>query len=185
MRRNASKARNIADIAREAPNYASKSTFEHVHILLSPSDGGAWRLDNDVSSLINEANPEKVLMSCHNWVIVTKHLHLNESIIGLYNMDSGEHTTLPHIVTELEILISASNSNTFDACNMTMREEIVFVTLSFPSNRLYTMRTANNDDSIHESMNMISKPGGINAPTNTEDCEILHAHGTLVRHASS
>ncbi|KAL0230032.1 hypothetical protein PCE1_003596 [Barthelona sp. PCE] len=238
MSRNASKARKIADIAREAPNCASKCTFKHVHILLSPSDGGAWKvtlhsstggtfidtqLDNDVSSLINETNPEKVLMSCgdtlyethfvtftynddgieilnrvvvpevcthmcvydrnlgiiganqnvittylvlndgslvnrtehhlpfpitsfylclHNWVIATKHLHLNESIIGLYNIDSGEHTTLPYIVTELDISISASNSYSFDACNMAMRDEIVFVTLSFPNKEMYTMSTA-------------------------------------------
>ncbi|KAL0237013.1 hypothetical protein PCE1_000410 [Barthelona sp. PCE] len=253
MSRNASRARKIADIAREAPNYASKCTFKHVHILLSPSDGGAWKvtlhsstggtfidtqLNNDVSSLINGTNPEKVLMSCgdtygaigivnnsnrdgvcethfvtftynddgieilnrvvvpevcthmcvydrnlgiiganqnvittylvlndgslvnrtehhlpfpiisfflcpHNWVIATKHLHLNESIIGLYNIDSGEHTTLPHIVTELDISISASNSYSFDACNMAMRDEIVFVTLSFPNKEMYTMSTAN------------------------------------------
>ncbi|KAL0232452.1 hypothetical protein PCE1_002793 [Barthelona sp. PCE] len=267
MSRNTDRARNITNITRKSPNYASKCTFKHVHILLSPYDVGAWKvtrhssiggtsidtqLDNNLSSLINVTNPEKILMSCggtygamgivrdglcethfvtfrynndgikilnrvvvpevythmsvhgrdlgiiganqnvittylvlndgslvnrtehhlpfpitsfylcpNNWVIATKHLHLNESIIWLYNIDSGERTILPHIVTELDISISATNSYSFNACNVTMRDEIIFVTLSFPNNEIYTM-SISNDDQKYEitddlKMNSIAK----------------------------
>ncbi|KAL0233464.1 hypothetical protein PCE1_001979 [Barthelona sp. PCE] len=115
------------------------------------------------------------IMCPQNWVIATKQLHLNDSVVGLFNLESEEQALLPYIVASLDVSITVNNSFTFDACNVIDRNENVFISLSFPSIQLYTMSTSNIeiDNTIQKSMNMTAKPGGITAPANTEDCEIL------------
>ncbi|KAL0233814.1 hypothetical protein PCE1_002320 [Barthelona sp. PCE] len=115
------------------------------------------------------------IMCPHNWVIVTKQLHLNDSAVGLFNLESEEQALLPYIVTSLDVTITVNNSFTFEAANAVDRSENVFISLSFPSSELYTLSMSNIeiDNTIQKSMNKTAKPGGITTPANTEDCEIL------------
>ncbi|KAL0230477.1 hypothetical protein PCE1_004036 [Barthelona sp. PCE] len=114
------------------------------------------------------------VMCPHNWVIATKQMHLNDSAVGLFNLDSEEQSLLPCLVTSLDISITVNNIFTFEACNVMNRRESVFISLSFPSAQLYTMSTSNIDidNTIQNSMNMTAKPG-ITAPANTECCQTL------------
>ncbi|KAL0238696.1 hypothetical protein PCE1_004388 [Barthelona sp. PCE] len=116
------------------------------------------------------------VMCPHNWVIVTKQIHLNDSAVGLFNLESEEQALLPYIVTSLDVSITVNNSFTFEAANAVDRSENVFISLLFPSSELYTLSMSNIeiDNTIQKSMNKTAKPGGITAPANTEDCEILH-----------
>ncbi|KAL0230328.1 hypothetical protein PCE1_003889 [Barthelona sp. PCE] len=114
------------------------------------------------------------VMCPYNWVIATKQMHLNDSAVGLFNLDSEEQSLLPCLVTSLDISITVNNSFTFEACNVMNRRENVFISLSFLSAQLYTMSTSNIDidNTIQNSMNMTVKPGII-APANTEYCQTL------------